>query len=106
MSPGILHVPGTSTVTFAEAGTYKVTYSMSGSLLSSTTSLAIYLNGVAVPGTQYSSTTSGVGVTGEAMITVAAGDVLTVVNTSPLITNVSSTPPNVNSSLLIEKMGN
>jgi hypothetical protein len=106
MSSGIIHVAGTSAVTLAESGTYKISYWMSGSPTIPTPSLALTLNGIQVPGTQFTESTTGASVNGEAMITATAGDVLNVINLSPIIAPLPSTPPNVNASLLIEKMSN
>ncbi len=102
ISSGISHLPASSEVIFSTAGTYKVSYTLAGSPLLAAPSIALSLNGVPVAGTQYASTLVGADVSGEAMITVSAGDVLTVINTSLLATSLPATAPTVNASLIIE----
>ena len=107
LSPGILHIPGTSAITIISAGTYKVSFGVSGV---EPNQFALFVNGFAVPG---SISGSGAGTqqnTMEMIVQLVAGDVLTVRNHSSaaavtLQTLAGGTQVNSNAWILIEQVG-
>jgi hypothetical protein len=103
---GITHAPGTAEITLVNAGTYKVTFSVSGS---EPNQMALFVNGVVVPGTVYGSGAGTQQNTGQAIVAFGAGDVLTVTNHSSaaavgLASVVGGTQANTNASVVIEKL--
>jgi len=106
LSPGITHAAGTADVAFASPGVYKVTFSVSGTEPSQ---MALFLNGALVGGTLYGSGAGTQQNTGQAIVTIAAGDLLTVRNHTSsaavgLASNIGGTQANVNASVLIEQL--
>jgi hypothetical protein len=106
MTPGITHAPGAAGITVANAGAYKVTFSVSAS---EPNQMSLFVNGVVVPGTTYGSGAGTQQNTGQAILTLAAGSVLTVVNHSSaaavgLAALVGGTQATVNASLTLEKL--
>ena len=108
LSPGITHSTTTNTdqIVLANAGTYKVAFSVSGTEPSQ---MALFVNGVLVPGTIYGSGAGTQQNSGQAIITIGAGDVLTVKNHSSsaavtLASNIGGTQAVSNASVLIEKL--
>jgi hypothetical protein len=107
LSPGILHNPGTAPILIINAGTYKVSFGVSGD---EPNQFALFVNGFAVPG---SISGSGAGTqqnTMETIVTLAAGDVLTVRNHSSaaavsLQPLAGGTQVNSNAWILIEQVG-
>ena len=103
---GIMHAPGTAQITGFSGGTYKVTFSVSGT---EQNQFALFRNGALVPGTIYGSGAGTQQNTGQAIILLAAPDVLTVrnhtstaaVGLAPLI---GGTQASVNASVAIEKL--
>ena len=73
LSAGITHAPGGDAVTLLDAGTYKITYSVTAVALSQ---VALFVDGAEVPGTTYGSGAGTQQNTGQVIITVAAGAVL------------------------------
>ena len=107
LSSGMAHTPGSAGITLANAGTYEVTYEVSGT---APTQIALFDNGALVPGTVYGSGAGTQQNTGSAIITVAAGDTITVRNHTSsaaigLATAIGGTQANVNASVMIEKIG-
>ncbi len=107
MTPGITHAPGDAGIRFVNAGTYKVTFSMSGVEPSQ---MALFVNGVVVPGTVYGSGAGTQPNIGQAILILGAGDVLTVRNHSSaaavtLQTLAGGTQTNENASIIVEKLG-
>ena len=107
MTPGIAHVGGTSQVVLVGAGIYKVTTSVSGVEPNQS---ALFVNGVVVAGTTYGSGAGTQPNTGQAIITVPAGAILTMRNHTSaaavtLQTLAGGTQANANASLVIEKLG-
>jgi hypothetical protein len=99
-------VLGTAGINLVNAGTYKITFSVSGVEPSQ---MALFDNGAPVPGTVYGSGAGTQQNIGQAIITVAAGDVLTIRNHSSaaavtLQTLAGGTQTNVNASITIEKL--
>ncbi|MDX6669841.1 MAG: hypothetical protein QOI91_204 [Solirubrobacteraceae bacterium] len=106
LAAGITHAPGTADVAFASPGVYKVTFSVSGTEPSQ---MALFLNGAFVGGTLYGSGAGTQQNTGQAIVTIAAGDLLTVRNHTSsaavgLASNIGGTQANVNASVLIEQL--
>jgi hypothetical protein len=106
LTPGITHLPGTAGIMLVNTGDYKVTFSVSAI---EPNQMALFVNGTLVPGTVYGSGAGTQQNTGQAILTITAGDVLTVRNhTSPapvsLQTLAGGTQANVNASVTIEKL--
>lgn len=106
LTPGITHAPGDAGVTLATAGTYEVTFSVSGTEPSQ---MALFVDGVLVPGTIYGSGAGTQQNTGQAIFVAPAGAVLTVRNHTSsaavgLATPIGGTEASSNASLVIEKL--
>jgi hypothetical protein len=106
ITPGILHTPGTSTIQVVEQGDYEVTFSVSGT---EPNQFALFLNGAPLPETVYGSGAGTQQNNGQAILTLAAGDVLTLHNHSSaaavgLASLVGGTQANVNASIVIKKL--
>lgn len=106
MTPGISHTPGNAGIGIVEAGTYEVTFSVSGTEPSQ---VAIFLNGTLVPGTIYGSGAGTQQNTGQAIFVVPAGAVLTVRNHTSsaavgLAAPIGGTRASSNASVVIEKL--
>lgn len=106
LTSGITHAPGNAGVAFTVAGDYKVTFSVSGV---EPGQFAIFINGAMVAGTVYGSGAGTQQDNGQAIITLAANDVLTLVNHSSaaavtLQTLAGGTQGNVNASILVQKL--
>ncbi len=107
ISSGFTHVLGDAGITVLDAGTYKVTFSVSGT---EPNQMALFVDGVVVPGTIYGSGAGTQQNTGQAIFTIGAGGVLTVQNHTSaaavgLASVVGGTQANVNASVAIEKLG-
>lgn len=88
-------------------GTYLVNFSVSGT---EPNQFTLFVNGSAAAGTTYGSGAGTQQNNGQVMVSLAAGDVLTLVNHSSsaavgLASDVGGTQPNVNASLVIEQLG-
>jgi hypothetical protein len=106
MTPGITHAPGDAGIEIVEAGTYAVTFSVSGTEPSQ---IAIFLDGTLVPGTIYGSGAGTQQNTGQAIFVVSAGAVLTIRNHTSsaaigLATPIGGTGASSNASVVIEKL--
>ena len=106
MTSGITHALGSPAIVLANAGDYKVTFSVSGTEPSQ---MALFVNGVEVAGGIYGSGAGTQLTTGQVIVTVAAGAVLTVRNHSSaaavtLATPIGGTQANANASVAIEKL--
>jgi hypothetical protein len=104
---GITHAPGNAGVNVTNAGIYSVTFSVSGVPPSE---FAIFVNGAPAPGSVYGSGAGTQQNTGQVILILSAGDVLTLRNHSsvaPVVlqTLTGGTQTNVNVSLLIVKLG-
>jgi hypothetical protein len=104
---GITHAPGDPGIVVTNAGVYEITFSVSGVEPSQ---FAVFVNGAAVPETIYGSGAGTQQDTGQAIVTLGAGDVLTLVNHSSaaavtLQTLAGGTQTNVNASVVITKLG-
>lgn len=103
---GIIHATGTSQIQVVNAGDYKVTFSTSGVEPSQ---FSLFRNGVPVPGTVYGSGAGTQQNLGQVIVTLGAGDVLTVRNHTSsaavtLQTLAGGTQTSVNASVAIEKL--
>ncbi len=106
LTPGITHAPGVAGITLTTAGTYEVTFSVSGTEPSQ---MALFVNGILVPGTVYGSGAGTQQNTGQGIFTAPAGAVLTVRNHSSsaaigLATPIGGTQASANASVVIEKL--
>ena len=106
MSSGITHAAGTSDIVLVNSGTYKVTFSTSGTEPSQ---MALFVNGAVVSGTIYGSGAGTQQNSGQVIFTIGAGDVLTLRNHSSsaavgLQANAGGTRASANASVAIEKL--
>ncbi len=104
---GITHEAGSAGVTLVNAGIYKVTFSISGTEPSQ---IALFDNEVAIPGSVYGSGAGTQPSTGQVIVAIAAGHVLTLRNHTSaaavgLQTLSGGTQTNANASITIEKVG-
>ena len=104
MTAGITHEPGTGGITLLNAGVYEVSFSVSGT---EPNQMALFLNEALALGTIYASGAGTQQNIGQAIISVAAGDVLTVRNYTSsaavgLATPIGGTRANTNASVTIE----
>lgn len=107
MTPGISHPPGAAGITLVSAGTYLVAFSISGTEPSQ---MALFVNGSPAPGTIYASGAGTQQNTGQAIVAIPAGGVLTVRNHTSsaavgLATPIGGTQASTNASVVIEKLG-
>jgi len=107
LTPGITHAPGNAGIAFTTAGTYKITYSVSGV---EPNQFALYRNGALVDGSIYGSGAGTQQNTGQVIVTIGVNDVLTLKNHSSasavgLQTLSGGTQTNVNASVAIERLG-
>ena len=107
MTPGITHGLGDEGIVVVNAGNYKVTFTVSAVEPSQ---MALFVNGTPASGTVYGFGAGTQPSTGQAILTLGAGDVLTVNNHSSaaavaLQTLAGGTQTNTNASILIEKVG-
>jgi hypothetical protein len=103
---GFTHTAGNSGIAVVDAGTYLVKVSVSAVEPSQ---FALFDNGVPIPGTTFGSGAGTQQNNGQAIVTLAAGDVLTLVNHSsaaPVIlqTLAGGTQTNVNASVIIQQL--
>jgi hypothetical protein len=106
ITPGIIHTPGTASILVVEAGDYEVTFSVSGV---EPNQFALFLNGAPVPGTVYGSGAGTQQNTGQVLLTIPAGGVLTLHNHTSaaaviLQTLAGGIQTNVNASIIIKKL--
>ena len=106
VSPGIIHAPGTSLITVTTAGTYLVTFSVSSV---EPNQFALFLNDFPILGSVYGSGAGTQQNTGQAIIFLTPGDVLTLRNHSSasavtLQTLAGGTQANVNASIILERL--
>lgn len=103
---GVTHAAGSSNIVVVAAGTYSITYSVSGT---EPNQFAIFVNGVAAASTVYGSGAGTQQNTGQAILALGAGNTITIVNHSSaaaigLASVVGGTQANVNASVLIERL--
>ena len=109
MTPGFTYSAGSGLVFANNAGVYSIQFSVTES--SGAAQFAIFGNGVQLASTTYGSgeTTGTQQITGQAIVSLAAGEQISLANTSAgsvtLATMVGGSSANVNASLEIEKIG-
>ena len=106
MTPGIVHILGTSQIIVNVSGDYEVTFSVSGT---EPNQFALFLNGTQVPGTVYGSGAGTQQNNGQAIFSIPAGGILTLRNHSSaaavgLASVIGGTQANVNASIVIKMM--
>jgi hypothetical protein len=106
LSAGITHGLGAASVTILNAGDYKVTFIVTGV---EPNQFALAVNGTALAAAIYGSGAGTQQTTGQAIITMAAGDVLTLRNHTSaaavtLQTLAGGTQANANASVVVEKL--
>jgi hypothetical protein len=106
MTAGVTHAIGGSGITLVNAGVYKISFSVSASEPSQ---ISLFIDGVVVVGTTYGSGAGTQQNTGQVMLAIAAGDVLTVRNHSSaaaigLAALIGGTQATANASVTIEKL--
>jgi hypothetical protein len=106
-TPGITHAPGTTQIAVTTPGDYKVSFSVSGVEPSQ---MALFLNGSPLTDTVYGSGAGTQQDDGQTIVSLAAGDVLTLRNHTSsaavtLQTLAGGTQTNVNASVVIERLG-
>jgi hypothetical protein len=106
LSSGITHTLGATQITVIGGGNYEVTFSASGV---EPAQFALFLNGVQAAGTVYGSGAGTQQNNGQAILALAANDVLTLRNHSSaaavtLQTLAGGTQTNVNASIVIKKL--
>ncbi|MCU1465208.1 MAG: hypothetical protein JWM72_1136 [Actinomycetia bacterium] len=103
---GFTHLPGSTLITVTNAGTYRIETSVSSV---EPAQVAIFVNGAELAGSTYGSGAGTQQDTGHVIVTLAAGDVLTLRNHSSaaaftLQTLAGGTQTNVNASILIQQL--
>ena len=106
LTAGITHAPGNAAITVVTSGTYKIAFLVSGV---EPNQFGLFVNGAPATGTVYGSGAGTQQNTGQAILVLGAGDVLTVMNHSSaaavtLQTLAGGTQTNVNASVVIEKL--
>ena len=113
LSDGFTHVSGAAEIAIVNPGVYRVSFTVSAAAANQ---VALFVNGVEVSGSVYGSAAGAQQNAGQAIVTIASGDVvdgganLTVRNHSTaaalgLATPLGGTQPTVNASVLIEGLG-
>jgi hypothetical protein len=107
LSTGITHAPGTAQIAVTNSGKYEVTFSVS---CVEPNQFALFINGAPGVGTVYGSGAGTQQNSGQAIIALTAGDVLTLRNHSSaaavgLQTLAGGTQTSVNASIVIKKLG-
>jgi BclA-like protein len=103
---GFTHIAATSSIGVVSTGTYLIDFSTSGTQVNQ---FAVMDNGTAIAGTTYGSGAGTQQNNGQVIVTLAAGDILTLVNHSSaaaigLASTIGGTQANVNASVLIEQL--
>lgn len=104
---GVTHAPGSSSIVVTSGGTYLVDFSTSGVEPSQFT---LFVDGTAVPGTTYGSGAGTQQNAGQAIVTLSAGDSLSLVNDASsaavgLQSLAGGTQANVDASIVIQQIG-
>jgi len=103
---GITHILGSGAIVVTNGGTYAITFSVSGT---EPNQFAISVNGIADATTIYGSGAGTQQNTGQAILTLGAGDTITIINHSSaaavtLASIVGGAQANVRASVLIERL--
>lgn len=104
---GVAHTPSSPSIVVLSTGVYVITFS--ATVGGQTSQFTIFVNGVAAPSTVYGSGDQNQQNTGQAILVLTAGDIITLVNHSSaasvsLPSQVGGTQANVNASVLIERI--
>lgn len=107
VTSGITHLPGTSQISIGSPGIYEITFIISGV---EPNHFTLFLNGAPITGAVYGSGAGTQQNTGQTIVAIAAGDVLTLRNHSSaaavtLQTLAGGTQINVNASIIIKMLG-
>ena len=100
---GVTHVPGSASITVTNAGTYGITFSVSGT---EPNQFALFVNGAPNAPSVYGSGAGTQQNTGQTLVVLSAGDVLTIVNHTStaavtLAGAIGGTATNVSASVMI-----
>ncbi|WP_033734381.1 BclA C-terminal domain-containing protein, partial [Bacillus mycoides] len=106
MTPGFTHTLGTSQLMVLNAGDYKISFSISGV---EPNQFTLFLNGASVTSAVYGSGAGTQPNNGQTILTLAAGDIITLNNHTSaaavtLQTLAGGTQTNINASIVIEKL--
>ena len=106
LSAGITHAPNAKQITVATAGDYMVKFIITSDQANKFT---LFRNGATVPGADYGASTANDQKSGQVIVTLVAGDVLTIRNSTSSIPLLPSTvngapAPLVNASVLLLKL--
>jgi hypothetical protein len=106
MTSGITHAPTSTDIHIVNGGTYKVTFSISGT---ESNQFAVFVGGVLVPGSIYGSGAGTQQNSGQAIVTVTDGAILTLRNHASaaavgLQPAAGGGQPSSNASVLIERL--
>jgi hypothetical protein len=104
---GFTHAAGTAQITVVTTGHYRIDFSASGTEAGQ---FAVFVNAVVVPGSDYGSGAGTQQDNGSLILTLTAGDVITLRNHTSsaavgLATAIGGSQANVNASMLIEQLG-
>ena len=104
---GFTHTAGSASITVESGGNYLLDFSISGT---EPNQFSLFDNASPVAGTTYGSGAGTQQSGGQVVVSLAAGDVLTLVNHSSaaavgLASDIGGTQANVNASLVIEELG-
>jgi hypothetical protein len=106
MTSGITHTAGTSQITVAQAGIYMIDYTVTSN---QGRQVAVFDNGSLITGTIFGTQSANNAAVGQAIVSLAAGDVLTLVNNvaNPSFTlnqNSGGTATGADASIVIVKL--
>jgi len=100
ITSGIIHAPGSSSITFNTPGVYKIEFSVSGD---QSNRFSIYKNGTEVPGSRYSSASTSQQNNGMVIVDILSGDAIELKNVSGSV-NFFGTVGAVNASIMITQL--
>ncbi|MFJ7746540.1 collagen-like protein [Peribacillus sp. NPDC097295] len=106
ITPGIPHVAGSEEIIVITPGDYKITFTVS---TNEPSQFALFRNDVLMEGTLYGSGSGAQGNIGQFIVTLAAGDILTIRNNISfsdvtLQTMAGGTQTNANASVILKKL--
>ena len=107
MSAGITHstVSNTDQITVNTAGTYRIDYA---TVAAGAMFFAVAVNGVVQATSEYGANTGGTVLAGRALLSLASGDVITIVNyslaTTTTLSNVNNLNPRIAASVIIQQV--
>jgi hypothetical protein len=103
---GVTHATPSPSIVIVDAGIYAITFSVSGT---EPNQFAIFINGAVSPSTIYGSGAGTQQNTGQAILSLGAGDIITLVNHSSaaavgLASVIGGTQANINASVIITRL--